>query len=266
MRAARRIAGNTGVIVAGKVLGLGLSLAIVFQLTGKLSVAEFGHYNFVFFYVGMFSVIVEMGMSPILVREGKKDLIVAHTADHVVGIGAAAGKVLWKYRISAKYGVNANSPLYGHGGVDVSGGYDSGGVKLNLSDDGSRATEAWRDRTLDVHHGAMLLLGGYIYGSNWISNTSGNWVCLDYKTGKVMYETTFQNKGAVIWADGLMYCYIEQTGTMALVRPTPKKFDVISTFTVTKGDGPHWAHPAIADGVLYIRHGAALMAYDIKAK
>jgi len=91
MRAARRIAGNTGVIIAGKALGLGLSLAIVFQLTGRLSVAEFGQYNFVFFYVGMFSVLVEMGMSPILVREMARD---RQRAGEILGTGVLIKIVL----------------------------------------------------------------------------------------------------------------------------------------------------------------------------
>jgi hypothetical protein len=38
---------------------------------------------------------------------------------------------------------------------------------------------------------------------------------------------------------------------------------VISSFTITKGSQQHWAHPSIANGRLYIRHGNAVMAYDI---
>ena len=69
MRAAHRIAGNTGVIVIGRMLGLGISLATVFLLTANLTKADFGTYNFVFVYIGIFSVVTEMGMSPVLVRE-----------------------------------------------------------------------------------------------------------------------------------------------------------------------------------------------------
>ena len=43
-----------------------------------------------------------------------------------------------------------------------------------------------------------------------------------------------------------------------------EKFDVVSEFRITKGEGPHWAHPVIKDGILYLRHGSALMAYNIK--
>ncbi len=46
--------------------------------------------------------------------------------------------------------------------------------------------------------------------------------------------------------------------------PTPDDFKIISSFQITKGIGPHWTQPVIHNGVLYIRHGDVLMAYDIK--
>jgi len=63
----------------------------------------------------------------------------------------------------------------------------------------------------------------------------------------------------------MLYCYEERRGHVALVRPTPDDFEIVSTFKITKGSGPYWAHPAICNGILYIRHGDVLMAYDIKA-
>ena len=56
----------------------------------------------------------------------------------------------------------------------------------------------------------------------------------------------------------------ERRGTVALVRPSREKFDIVSSFNITKGEGPHWAHPVIVNGVMYIRHGSALMAYKVK--
>ena len=41
---------------------------------------------------------------------------------------------------------------------------------------------------MDVHHGGVVLVNGYIYGSNWLHNGDGNWCCLDWNTGKNMYE------------------------------------------------------------------------------
>jgi hypothetical protein len=33
---------------------------------------------------------------------------------------------------------------------------------------------------------------------------------------------------------------------------------------VAEGTNKHWARPTIANGRLYVRHGDALMAYDVK--
>jgi len=81
-----------------------------------------------------------------------------------------------------------------------------------------------------------------------------------------MYEVEWENKGSIISADGMLYCYDEKNGNIALAKATHEGYDVISSFKVPIGDGPHWSHPVIRDGVLYIRHGKALMAYSIAEK
>jgi hypothetical protein len=46
-----------------------------------------------------------------------------------------------------------------------------------------------------------------------------------------------------------------------------EKFELVSSFKVNLGNtGPFWAHPVINNGVLYLRHTNALMAYNIKTK
>jgi len=50
------------------------------------------------------------------------------------------------------------------------------------------------------------------------------------------------------------------------VKPAPGGYETVSSFQITKGTDEHWAHPAISNGRLYIRHGDALMVYDIKAR
>ena len=53
---------------------------------------------------------------------------------------------------------------------------------------------------------------------------------------------------------------------MALVSATPNKFEIVSKFEITLGTKEHWARPVIDKGVLYVRHGDALMAYLISEK
>jgi hypothetical protein len=134
-----------------------------------------------------------------------------------------------------------------------------------LSADGSKITRKWVDEVLDNHIGGIVEVDGYIYGSNWNGNSKGNWVCLEWETGKVMYETKWFVKGSVTYADGMLYCYDEKKGMVGLAKATPEKFEIISSFEVPMGTKQHWAHPVVCDGRLYIRHGNTLMAYDVKA-
>lgn len=70
------------------------------------------------------------------------------------------------------------------------------------------------------------------------------------------------NKGNIIYADGMLYCCSER-GDVTLVRPNPATFEVVSSFQMGAGSGPHWAHPVIRDGRLYLRHGEVHHVYDI---
>jgi outer membrane protein assembly factor BamB len=125
----------------------------------------------------------------------------------------------------------------------------------------------WKDQVLDVHHGGVVLVNGYLYGSNWLNNGDGNWCCIEWATGKKMWEEKWNCKGSIIAADGLLYIYDEKKGNLGIIKPNTEKFDLVSSFQITQGvAGPFWAHPVIHNGILYIRHTSALMAYDIKAK
>ncbi|MFC2154968.1 PQQ-binding-like beta-propeller repeat protein [Acidobacteriota bacterium] len=198
--------------------------------------------------------------SPWIVKHGNMRLLLTMTEKSVIGIDADKGTYLWSYSHVTSYGVNANTPLYHEGNVFTDSGYGTGGQMFKLSKDGKIMDLLWSEDTLDSQMGAVVLVNGYIYGSG---HRNRGWHCLDWKTGKVQFTAKeLGNKGNIIFSDGMLYCYSEK-GDVALVKPNPKTFDVVSSFKIEKGSGPHWAHPVIKKGRLYIRHGEALMVYDI---
>jgi hypothetical protein len=135
---------------------------------------------------------------------------------------------------------------------------------FKITNKGNDIEQVWVNADLDCHHGQVVRLGNYIYGANWINNQKGNWCCVDWTSGKTMYEKEWNTKGSISAADNMLYCYEERRGNFALVESSPDDFNIISSFRVTEGTGPHWAQPVIRNGVLYIRHGKVLMAYDIQ--
>ncbi len=210
-------------------------------------------------------------VSPVLYKYGNVQLIVASTSDYVFAVNPGDGKVWWKYSYLPVEGDgrgatnSTNSAIIRNNEIFISKGYDQYGVMLQVASDGRSVKEKWRTNVLDTHHGHYVNVGDYIYGSNWLNNSKGNWVCLQWETGEVMYENEWITKGPIAFADGRLYCYEERSGNVALVRPTPEKFDIVSTFQIKDGTGPHWAHPYIKDGKLIMRHGDVLMVFDIKS-
>jgi outer membrane protein assembly factor BamB len=209
--------------------------------------------------------------SPILIQYQGKQQIINVSESFIFAVSPDDGKMIWKFNYikfenSDDGDINTNTPLYYNGSIFVSNGYDHCGVLLKLSADGNSVSVGWFNKTLDTHHGGFVRVGEYIYGSNWVNNSLGDWICLDWNTGKTMYDKLWINKGPIISDGQMLYCQEEKTGNIALVKADPEKFVVTSTFKIPFGSGPYWAHPVICNGVLYIRHGNALMAYDIKKK
>lgn len=208
--------------------------------------------------------------SPLLIEKSGMKLILAQTAHDLIALNPENGNIVWTYDLFQYHtnkmgkGAQTNTALFYNNEIFVTSGYDHPGTMFSLSDDWKSVTLKWKNDTLDCHFGGVVMVNGLIFGTNWTSNSTGNWVCLDWKTGKTMYENTWNNKGAVIAADGMLYCYEEKTGNVALVRPNPEKFDIVSSFKIEKGTGPHWAHPSIYGGKLFVRHGDALMVYNIR--
>ncbi len=205
--------------------------------------------------------------SPLMVKKNGENLIITTTESYIIGVKPENGQIIWKFdyaQYKAERNNYTNTPLYHNNELYISNGYNHSAVKLKLADDLKSVSLMWVDSVLDIHHGGAVKLGDYIYGSNWEHNRMGNWVCLNWNTGKVMYETEWKNKGSIISAEGLLYCFEEKTGYLALVKADPKEFKIISSFKIPKGAGPYWAHPVINNGILYVRHGKAIMAYNLK--
>ena len=87
---------------------------------------------------------------------------------------------------------------------------------------------------------------------------------MDWNTGEILWIEDFHNKGPIIAADGMIYCLEEKRGNMALAEASPKEINIVSTFRVQEGRGPFWARPSIYHGMLLVRHGDVLIAYNIR--
>jgi outer membrane protein assembly factor BamB len=197
--------------------------------------------------------------SPLLITLPKRKLLVTHMEKSIHGIDAATGKVLWKHELVNEYSIHPNVPAYADGYLYCTIGYGVGGVMLKLSEDGSSVTQVWKNSDLDPKIGGFVVLNEKIYGTG---DFNRGLYCIDWKTGKVLIKSNQLSPANIIANDGLLYIYSER-GQLALVEPQADKFNILSSFLVPLGTGPHWAHLVLHNKRLYVRHGTSLMVYNV---
>lgn len=203
--------------------------------------------------------------SATIFSHGGRRILTTVTSSYVVGADAETGNLLWTFEHHAPYDIHAVTPLYSHGLLYYVGGDGSGGGALELSPDGTAVTSKWTDSNLDCLHHGVVLVDGFLYGTGY--KGGGKLVCLEMATGKLMWRSEEVRLADVVYADGMLYTYEgPKSGIVSLVKAVPTGFERTGTFTIDKGTHQHWAHPTIANGHLYIRHGDTLIAYDISAK
>ena len=132
-------------------------------------------------------------------------------------------------------------------------------MKLNLSADGSKITQAWRNKGFDSFMGGVVKIGDYLYGSGTVKPELR---AINANTG-VLTDSLKVGSGAIISADDMLY-YYTQKGDMMLLSYNQGKVEKVSSFRIKEGKLQHFSHPVIHNGILYQRHGNVLMAFDIR--
>jgi outer membrane protein assembly factor BamB len=188
------------------------------------------------------------------------------TPASVAGVAADDGTVLWK---ASRHGQTAvvPTPVFGDDQVFVTSGYGVGCnlFKVTKTGDGFAVSQVYANKDMADHHGGVIRVGEYIYGHS----DSRGWVCLEMKTGKVVWSNRGVGKGSIACADGHFYLRSEDSGrgTIGLIEATPAGYRESGRFNQPELSGKEtWPHPVVANGRLYIRDQTLLLCYDVKAK
>ncbi len=206
--------------------------------------------------------------SPKLIQLPGRKIIAVFSAYHLMGIDASSGELLWDHLQDntsvekRKPGIgdtHSNTILYDNGAIYYAAGDGNCGVKLSLSEDGTKITEVWRNKTFDNYMGGILKSGDYLYGG-------GTRKKFLFSANAITGEITDSLKigtGTLVAADKMLY-YYNAKGELNLVNYNQGQLTLKSSFNVEKGTKEHFSHPVIKNGTLYLRHGNSLMAYTIQ--
>jgi hypothetical protein len=189
------------------------------------------------------------------------------TGDSIAGVAADDGRLLWRLERSSPTAA-IPTPIVVANLVYFTSGYGTGCtlVELTSAGNGTKAQQVYSNQNLVNQHGGTVHVDGHIYGYH----DSGNWVCQDLKTGKVVWRSNKLGKGSVTCADGCLYCYSEDEGTVVLAEASPRGWTEKGRFTIPKEtklprkQGRIWTHPVVANGKLYLRDQDLIFCFDVK--
>lgn len=180
----------------------------------------------------------------------------------VVGVAAKDGKLLWHYDAPASPTANCSTPIFHDGSVVAAASYNTGGgrAKIVRAGNGFKAEELYFVKNLQNHHGGLVLVGGHLYGTN-----NSGLLCVDFKSGEIVWQNRGVGKGSLTYADGHLY-HRGEDGTVALVEATPAGYKEKGRFAQPDRSSQRaWPYPVIAGGKLYLRDWDTLLCYDVKA-
>jgi outer membrane protein assembly factor BamB len=197
---------------------------------------------------------------------------VQRTGKSVAGVAAEDGRLLWRFPHAANIAA-IPTPIVSENYVFSTSGYGSGCVLIRLTANGNgiHAEQVYANKEMTNHHGGVVKIGDYLYG---YSDKGRRWACLEFKTGKVRWESSKLGKGSITCADDQLYCYSEHDGTVVLIDASPDGWKEKGRFIIpqhSKLPKPSkqprdnvWTHPVVANGRLYLRDQELIFCYQVK--
>jgi len=202
--------------------------------------------------------------SPIHVVYQGVSMIINGSHKGLICVQPKTGKTLWTKEFASGNMASCPTPVFEDGYVFWAVGYGKGGICLKLSVSGQKvkAKEVWRTQDIRTQYGGYVIVDGYIYGNNMYE-----WSCVELKTGKTMWKGEGVRKGAISYADGMLYLYGIDKGHTALAPATPEGLKLTGNFKLATKKGPvSRAHPVITGGRLYLRFHQDIYCFDVKAR
>jgi len=204
--------------------------------------------------------------SPILVEHGGTRQYVQLFMKKLAGVSAADGKLLWETDWGGRTAV-IPTPIHEGGVVYVSSGYGTGSKAVRLGK-GKSPEVVYENKVMKNHHGGVILVGKHLYG---YSDGAG-WVCQDFATGEAVWnEKDALGKGAIAYADGMLYCVGEDDGAVVLAAASPEGWKESGRFVldpqtkIRSSSGRIWTHPVILNGRMYLRDQDLIYCYNVKS-
>ena len=194
------------------------------------------------------------------------------------------------WRSTSYESVNAASPVVVGNQVFISASYKTGGALLDVLPNGGHNV-AWKTQDISTHFNTAIYKDGYLYAFDGRNEPDARLVCVELKTGKVMWSVTPEweetltiegkpqkvltgpYRGTLLYVDGKFLC-LGELGHLMWLDLTPAGYKELQR-TWLFAARETWALPVLSHGILYVvqntrevsTHGPPrLLAYDLRGE
>jgi len=200
--------------------------------------------------------------SPVLIDlDGQTQVVVAMGAQ-VVGYDPDNGSVLWSHHHQNQWDCNISQPVFGGDDILYVSSFGNCGaraIKLTRGGGKTSTKELWLNPKHKIGLTTTQRIGDYIYGSVWDSR--GFMSAINVKTGKVAWKSREIGKAQILRA-GDKLLLLDEDGTLALAKATPKKLEVLAKAGVLSEKA--WTVPTLVGSRLYLRDRKTIKAIDLQ--
>ena len=193
---------------------------------------------------------------------GGKEQLIVFAGDSVLGLDPRDGSKLWRWAWPTAFGMNCTTPVQVGDKLLICSSEKDGKGGMVLLEFGSGEPKAvWTNHEVGPAHNDPVIVDGYAYAFSGFSiDKKVAMVCVNLATGKQKWSSEeLGGSGTVVKVGDQLLC-LGNGGKLALVKPSPEAFDMVSQFDAIKGF-PVWTQPVIANGRLYLRFCNELICY-----
>ena len=229
--------------------------------------------------------------SPITAQFDGNTRVLAWLRDKFLVVDPSNGAVTHEFRWRADelFSAIAASPVVVGNQVLLSETYGPGSVLLDLKAGGLEVLRKDRDNSrpklaLKAHWATPVFHDGYLYGSSGRNAGDAQLVCVDWKTGAVLWSEGGLGRSSVVLvgsAQGPQLIVLGEFGDLVLVEASPQAMREVSRARPLDLGAdpvqpaappkellvpPCWAAPVVAHGYLYVRGEGRLICLNLIAE
>ncbi len=207
--------------------------------------------------------------SPIAVGEGAKRQVVFLTGEGVVSLSPVDGSLFWRFPFADALSESSTTPVRS-GDLLLASTISAGSVGLRLeTKDGKPAAEkVWKQDDLTCYFSTPVAVGkDHLYMVTGTKppafQVQADLRCVEAATGKELWKKPKVGKyhASLLRTGDDKLLMLDDGGNLMLLEPNAKEYTELARAKVCGDEA--WAHPALANGRLYVRDRQKLVCLQL---